>query len=95
MDIPRTLNSGVAGAVRSWLSYWTENRFAVSLLSTRLGAWFSFSTKENIVQLIIDCRKFSNLFDDNDIIFKIEKLFRNLCYKLLNWGVPTKFSYPI
>ena len=44
----------------------------------------SFSTKEDIAQLIIDCRRFSNLFGDTDIIYKIEKLSRNLCYKLHN-----------
>ena len=44
----------------------------------------SFSTKGDIAQLIIDCRRFSNLFGDTDIIYKIEKLSRNLCYKLHN-----------
>ena len=43
-----------------------------------------FSTKEDITQLIIYCSKFSNLLGDTDIIYKIEKLSRNLCYKLHN-----------
>ena len=43
-----------------------------------------FSTREDIVQLIIDSRTFSYLFGDIDIIFKIEKHSRNLCYKLHN-----------
>ena len=44
----------------------------------------SFSTKEDPVQLIIDSRKFSNLFDNSDIILQIEKHSRNLCYELYN-----------
>ena len=40
------------------------------------------SAKENIVQLIVDCRKFSHLFDDEEVIWNIEKLSRNLCYRL-------------
>ena len=44
----------------------------------------SFSTKEDITQLIIDSRRFSNLLGDTDIIYKIEKLSRNRCYKLHN-----------
>ena len=43
-----------------------------------------FSTKEDITQLIIDSRRFANLLGDTDIIYKIEKLSRNLCYKLHN-----------
>ena len=39
-----------------------------------------FSRKEDITQLIIDSRRFSNLLGDTDIIYKIEKLSRNLCY---------------
>ena len=42
------------------------------------------TTKESIVQLIIDCREFSNLFLDIQNIFEVEKLSRNLCYKLYN-----------
>ena len=44
----------------------------------------SFFTKENLVQLIIDSRLFSNLFDNSDILLQIEKHSRNLCYKLYN-----------
>ena len=43
-----------------------------------------FTTKESIVQLIIDCREFSNLFLDIHNILEVEKLSRNLCYKLYN-----------
>ena len=43
-----------------------------------------FSRKEDITQLIIDSRRFSNLLGDTDIIYKIEKLSRNLCNKLHN-----------
>ena len=43
-----------------------------------------FSTKEDITQVIIDSRRFSNLLGDTDIIHKIEKLSRNLCNKLHN-----------
>ena len=44
----------------------------------------SFSTKEDLVQLIKDSRKFSNLFDNSDILLQIEKHSRILCYKLYN-----------
>ena len=43
-----------------------------------------FSTKEDLVQLITNSRKASNLFDNSDIILQIEKHSRNLCYKLYN-----------
>ena len=33
-----------------------------------------FSAKEDIVLLIADCRKFSHLFDDEKIVWNIEKL---------------------
>ena len=36
-----------------------------------------FSTKE-------DSRKFSNLFENSDILLQIEKHSRNLCFKLYN-----------
>ena len=45
-----------------------------------------FFTQEDIVQLIIDSRKFSYLFDDIGIVFKIEKVSINLCYKLYSKG---------
>ena len=63
-------------------SHYTELR---DFVSNNLGpeTWSStFSKRENIVQLIIDCRGFSHLFEDGDIIHKIERLSRNLCYKL-------------
>ena len=63
-------------------SHYTELR---DFVSNHLGPeiWSStFSKRENIVQLIIDCRGFSHLFEDGDIIHKIERLSRNLCYKL-------------
>ena len=41
----------------------------------------SFPAKEDLVQLMIDSRKFSHLFDNSDIILEIEKHSRNLCYK--------------
>ena len=41
-------------------------------------------TEESIVQLIIDCSKFSNLSLDIHTMFEVEKLSRNLCYKLYN-----------
>ena len=41
----------------------------------------SFSAKD-LVQLIIDCKNISLLLDNSDIILKIEKHSRNLCYKL-------------
>ena len=44
----------------------------------------SFSAKEDPVQLMIDSRKFSHLFDISDIILEIEKHSRNLCYKQYN-----------
>ena len=44
----------------------------------------SISTKEDLVQLIIDIRKCSNLFDNSDIILETEKHSRNLCYNLYN-----------
>ena len=44
----------------------------------------SFSTKEDITQFIIHCRRFSKLLGDTDALYKIEKLSRNLCYKLHN-----------
>ena len=44
----------------------------------------NFFTAKDIVQLIIDSRKFFHLFDNNDIIFLIKKHSRNLCYKLHN-----------
>ena len=40
--------------------------------------------KEGLVQLIIDSRKFSNLFENSDIFLQIEKHSRNLFYKLFN-----------
>ena len=53
----------------------------------------SFSAKEDIIQLIIDCRKFSHLFDDEEIVRNIEKLSRNQCYKLLYINVYMYLSY--
>ena len=44
----------------------------------------SFSTKVDITQLIIDGQRFSNLLGDTDITYKVEKLSRNLYYKLHN-----------
>ena len=39
----------------------------------------SFSAKEDIVHLIVDCRKFSHLFDDEEIVWNIEKLSKTTC----------------
>ena len=65
----------------------SEYKVIKDIVKNHIGAesWNdSFSTKEDIAQLIIDCRKFSHLLGDTDIVYNIEKLPRNLCYKLYN-----------
>ena len=52
----------------------------------------SFSTKDDIVQLIIDNIKFSHLFDNTDIILEIEKHSINMCYKLYLCPMKTHHS---
>ena len=55
--------------------------------AAEIAGWKTFYcllSKEDLVQLIIDSRKFSNLFDNSDILLQIEKHSRNLCYKLYN-----------
>ena len=64
-----------------------EYKVLIDIVINHIGAeaWkVYFSRKEDITQLIIDSRRFSNLPGDTDIIYKIEKLSRNLCYKLHN-----------
>ena len=41
----------------------------------------SFSVPETLVQLIIDCTRFSHMFSDEEVLDNVEKLSRNLCYK--------------
>ena len=45
----------------------------------------SFSVRtvpETLVQLIIDCMRFSHMFSDEEVLDNVERLSRNLCYKL-------------
>ena len=41
-----------------------------------------FSVPETLVQLIIDCTRFSHMFSDEEALDNVERLSRNLCYKL-------------
>ena len=44
-----------------------------------IESWkYSFKTKENIVQLILDCMTFYYLLGDSEIVCNIEKLSRRL-----------------
>ena len=42
----------------------------------------SFSVPETLVQLIIDCTRFSHMFSDEEALDSVERLSRNLCYEL-------------